>query len=167
MRKEVVFLCLVAAVLTASGVTADPLAVGSGSNSAYVYIEWKDGFVAEFDVAFDEPNTGLGLMDIIEADTTLTTERVFDGEFINGISYQGHSDLGVWPPPAPEDWWHYWIKDSGEENWVDPGLGASTRVVYDGGADGWVFGRDGAVPEPATMALLGLGGWWLRRKKRT
>lgn len=156
-------------MLLAGGVGAAPLTVGSGSSSAYVYVEWGDSFVAEFDVFFDEPNrTGLQLFDIIQADTTLSTERqdFGFGEFIDGISFLGHSDAGAWTPETPEAYWHYWLMNDGEVDWTMSPIGAVDRIVLDGDSDAWIYGRAGAVPEPATMALLGLGGLLLRRRTR-
>ncbi len=54
--------------------------VGSGENFAKVLVEFSDGAVVAFGVSFTDPSTtGIDMMDIIEADSTLTTERVYYG----------------------------------------------------------------------------------------
>ena len=67
-------LCLVPSL-----VTATPVEVGAGINTASVYIEWADGFSVDFLVHFGQAETdtttAIGLMDIIEAETELTTVR--------------------------------------------------------------------------------------------
>ena len=73
---------LVAAIacMVASTVRADLIEVGAGVNEARVYVEWSDGFSAEFLVRFGQSETdtttGLGLMDIIETETELTTAKI-------------------------------------------------------------------------------------------
>jgi len=167
--KKVMNLTLMVVVLLINAATtfAAPFEVGTGVNNAYVYLEWSDGYVADFLVNFGtiatDTTTGLGLLDVIESGTTLTTERIFSGLFIDGISFNGHSDSGY---GGGEDWWHYWIKDAGQSQWSSPGYGAADRTVNDGDSDGWIYGRAGAVPEPATLALLGLGGLLLARKRK-
>ena len=49
--------------------------MGSGENEANVVIEFSDGGLYTFEVGFDGTTTGLGLFDVIEAETTLTTVR--------------------------------------------------------------------------------------------
>jgi hypothetical protein len=140
--------------------------VGTGQNSAGLYIEWNDGYIAQFLVRFDNSSvTGLNLFDIVEASTGLTTAREYYGSlvFIDGINFNGHSNSGY---GGGADWWHYWIKDSEQTNWMSPAFGASDRVVYDGDDDGWIYGRDGAVPEPASIVLFGFGGLILRRRRK-
>jgi hypothetical protein len=157
---------LVLLLVMASAASAAVIEVGTGVNSADVYIEWADGFIAEFSVNFGadelDSTTGIGLFDIIEAETLLVTVRddFGFGVFVDGISYEGHSDVGY---GGGEDWWHYWIKNDGMADWAAPSLGAVDRVVYNGDSDGWIYGRAGAVPEPMTIALLGLGGLFVRR----
>ncbi len=158
-------LCLLAAVAVVTSVAfATPIIeVGTGNSTADLFIEWKDGFSIEFTVSFSpESVSGLELIRIAEAETELqiVTQDFGFGEYVDGITYQAHTNEGF---GGGEDWWHYWIKDAGQD-WVSPMFGASDRVVYDGYADGWVYGTD-SIPEPATVLLLGIGGLLLRRKR--
>ncbi len=158
-------LSLIVILVAGSVASAAPVEVGTGVNSAYLYVEWSDGFAADFTVSFDTaPTTGLGLLDIIESETTLTTIRTVHswGITIDGMAYEGHSDPGY---VSGDDWWHYWVKDAGQQDWASSGVGAGDRNVYDDYSDGWIYGRAGAVPEPATMALLALGGLMLRKRR--
>jgi hypothetical protein len=132
----------------------DVVNVGSGVNQASVFIEWSDGFTAEFLVSFGNSETdtisGLGLMDIIEAETELTTVRQDSdwGVFIDGIGYQRHYNEG-WA--GGEDWWHYWVNNAGSRtDWAMSATGASGRVVAHSDADGWIYGHANA-PAPASM----------------
>ena len=159
-------LSLIVILAAGSVVSATPVEVGTGADSAYLYIEWADSFSVDFTINFDTaPTTGLGLFDIIESNTSLTTVRddLGWGVFIDGISYEGHSNIGF---GGGEDWWHYWVKDVGQQDWVSSSVGAGDRDVYDGYSDGWIYGSAGApVPEPATIALLALGGLMLRKRR--
>jgi len=166
LRGLVNLFCIIALLAIVNSVAvAIPLEVGAGENSAELYIEWDDGYVAEFIVGFEDVTvTGLGLFDIIEAQTTLTTVREDFGwgVFIDGITYDGHSNIGF---GGGEDWWHYWIKDAGASEWTSPAFGVADRMLYDGDADGWIYGRAGTVPEPATLALFALGFFVLRKRR--
>jgi hypothetical protein len=171
--RRLISLFFVLAV-TSSLAVATPVEVGSGVNSAGVYIEWLDGFVADFAVNFGQTGsdtvTGADLMLTLDselADFTLEytnwgTEEEPD-LFVDGIGYQGHYNGGY---GGGANWWHYWVKESGETEWTSPGYGMSGRVVSDGDMDGWIYGRDTPVPEPATIALLVLGGLMLRGRKK-
>ncbi|MEN6426805.1 MAG: dockerin type I domain-containing protein [Phycisphaerales bacterium] len=139
---------LLAVAATAS---AAPIEVGTGVNEARVYIEWADGFSIEFLVHFGqteaETTTGVGLLDIIEAETELVTERVYYDQvpMIDGIAYEDHNDVGYGGGAL---WWHYWTDESGSRDaWISPWTGAADRIVRHGDADGWIYGRDNA-PEP-------------------
>ncbi len=161
--KELLFLFAAVAVVGSVASATPIIEVGAGDNTAGVYVEFKDGFSVEFAVNFSADSmTGFDLIQLVAQETVLDTvvEDFGWGVFVGGISYDGHSDVGF---GGGEDWWHYWIKDAGQD-WVSPMFGASDRVVFDGHADGWVYGTD-SIPEPATVLLLGIGGLLLRRKR--
>ncbi len=144
-----------------SAVTAAPVEVGSGVNEARVYIEWADGFRIEYLVRFGlteaDTTTGLGLLDIIEAESELAVARVDYGWGIavDGLRYQDHNDVGY---GGGDLWWHYWTDNAGSrESWVSPLTGAADRVVCHGDADGWIYGH-GNAPKPA-WEILFLSGY--------
>ena len=90
--------------------------VGSGANQAHVVVAFGDGANFIFDVNFDGATTGLGLLDIIEADTTLTTVRqVFSfGTLVDGITFDGHSNIGF---GGGDNFWHYWVREEEADPW--------------------------------------------------
>jgi hypothetical protein len=155
------------ALLTAVAVAeATPIPVGSGVNKADVQIDFGDGSAYVFEVSFDGSKTGMQLLDVIEAHSTLTTvQSDFGwGLFLDGVTYDGHSNVGY---GGGDNWWHYWVKSPGQSNWQSPAYGAATRVVTDGSWDGWVYGRATApAPEPATAMLLGAAGLFVLRRSR-
>jgi hypothetical protein len=160
--RRFAFLFVAVAAVSSIAFATPIMEVGAGDNSADLYIGWKDGFSLEFAVSFSTDTvSGLELIQIAEAgsDLDLVIQDFGWGDYVDGISYMGHSDVGF---GGGEDWWHYWNKDGGE-GWISPMFGASDRIVFAGSADGWVYGKS-TVPEPASLLLLGLGGLMLRRK---
>ena len=144
----------VAVVLLAATVAAhaQPLAVGRGVNEAHVHLKWSDGFSTEFRVRFgsaeSDTMTGLGLMDIIENDANLTTIRqdLGWGEYVDGITYKGHSDSGY---GGGELWWHYWENDADSRmDWTASWTGAAGRLVHRGDSDTWIYGSAEVPSEP-------------------
>ncbi len=148
IKYLIIMLCLFAIPCIA---TANPIDAGTGVNTALVYIEWSDGFNIEFNVHFgtdaNDTTTGLGLLNIIEAETELTTIREYYsfGELLTGIGYLEHSNVN---PADWSSWWNYWEKNAGDNaSWKSSMTGAGGRIVSNGDADGWIFGRNGE-PEP-------------------
>lgn len=178
LRRPMSFLSLLAASLVlhiAAAVHALPIAVGSGDQTAHVLINFGDGAQYQFDVTFTGTPTGTQLLDIISANTTLTTvQQDFGfGIFVDGIAFDGHSNSGF---GGGEEWWHYWTRDSDADAFTSPlDFGSSGRSVHDGNWDGWVYGNADAplgafvstpTPEPASGALLGLVGLSLLVRRR-
>ena len=167
--NRILFWAAAAATLAAGNATrADLITVGSGVNQAELVIEFSSGALFTFEVLFGmEPTdtvTGLGLFDIVESETTLTTNRQdFGGSiFIDGITFSGHSDIGF---GGGEDWWHYWTMDADASEWSTSFLAANQRLLSDGDTDGWVYGKaapPGIVPEHGTFVGLLAGALLLR-----
>ncbi len=162
----------VVVMATAAGAWADPIPVGSGANSAVLKVNFWDPAQSspvtdvEFEVFFDGTTTGLGLFDIVEAETTLTTVRqdFGFGIYIDGIAYGDHANLGY---GGGEAWWHYWTKADAADPWSLSWVGVAVSPVADGGWNGWTYGRAGEpVPEPATLGLVALGVGALVARRR-
>jgi len=169
MRRRVlttmVFGVLSAMALLAGPAAADPIEIGSGGNQAGLCIAWKDGFMLEYLVAFEQSSiSGMDLLDIAEANSDLFVTKVDYGWgiMVDGLTYDSHSNIGY---DGGENWWHYWIQDSGQTEWTSPFYGASDRVLYDGGMDGWIYGSaadPASVPAPSGLLLAGMAGGLLR-----
>jgi hypothetical protein len=141
--------------------------IGSGSSTSSVQIDFANGNGYLFNVSWDQPMNGYQLLQFIDAELTSVshTSQVFSfGVFVTGIGVGADFDFGtgdLWPI---ENYWHYWTKDSG--SWEQAMVGASSRTIFDGSFDAWVFGSSAlpqAVPAPGALALLALG---LRSRRR-
>ncbi len=171
--KNLTFILLIVTAAI-SAANAVPVEVGTGVNSANVYIEWSDGFSADFVINFgqnaSDTTTGTDLMLTLNSSLTgftlLSTDHGTTEQpnvFVDSIEYLGHINGGY---DGGENWWHYWIMESDVGQWESPLFGMSGRTITDGDSDGWIYGRAGspAVPEPATLILLGIGGLILRKR---
>ena len=151
--KSVITIVVMVALTLVSSVQAEYMNVGSGSSKANVIVEFSDGAIYAFTVSFDDPNTtGLDLFDIIEAGSTLTTDRIDYGWgwMVDGISYKGHSNSGF---GGGENWWHYWNNDSpNDPNWFMPwDYGTAGRIVANGFSDAHIYGDANAPRLPGDV----------------
>lgn len=161
MHKKILTLIVVLVVATSlsagAAVTGYEYIAGSGayfanclidfgSNSYLFGYRWDTGAPSGFDMitAIDEAG-----------DLTLDVQHYSNGDYVNGISYNGDSKIGY---AGDENWWHYWTSADGE-TWDISWTGASDRLLTDGAWDGWCYGSADApdlpgVPEPSSMIAL-------------
>ena len=153
---------------------ATPVTVGTGNYSASIFVQWSNGYEAQFVVNFDsnfgedhDANpTGFDLLHVL--DDSLDNFSInwnYGGTFNDGMTFVDaqsvtHSNVGYIPE---EGWWHYYKKNLTTGNW-DFSLeeGCADRIISNGDSDKWIY----PIPEPMTMALLGLGGIFAARRRK-
>ncbi len=164
--------CALTIAATTQGAIIDSFNVGTGANLATIQIDQEDGDGYLFRVAFDSSSytSWDALMDIDAAipSLALTYETYSWGIFLTGVSIDGDTDFGtgdLWPI---ENWWHFWLHDSG--TWNQASFGATDRLLFDGASDAWTFGSPTppqSVPAPGALALMLFSGAVFRGRRRS
>jgi hypothetical protein len=137
---------------------ADFINVGTGANTSFLVIDFKDGAKYQFAVAYDGAADGEDLLTITRdagLGFDVTLQSFGFGNFVDGIAYDGHTNSGF---GGNEDFWHYWTSNAADPpSWALSQVGISDRVVTDGSWDGWVYGstaEPALVPEPSAAMLI-------------
>jgi hypothetical protein len=154
-----------------AGATKIEYWAGSGSNEAVLVIDFGSDSYA-FGYRWDEgTKSGKDLLDAVDAAGALNYTEA--GGLVATFSYGPYQNQGQggWP----NDWWSYFISDDGTK-WLFSDVGFTARELASGAWDGWALQTTDAwpaahvpaapVPEPCTVALLGLGALFLRRRGR-
>jgi hypothetical protein len=142
---------------------------GTGGNEAIVVVDFDatGGDSYAFGFKWDGIATGYDALVAIDAAGALDFETTYYsgmGYFIDNFYYNSESG-------DPSYYWQYFTSSDGSV-WDSSWVGMSDRTLTGGDWDGWYNGFDPGVspttpiPEPATVALLGLGILLLRRKKK-
>ncbi len=189
--KHVIASCLT--ITMAAAVSAELLpgySAGSGANTSQVIIDFgfQGGDAYLFDYRYDGDATAEDMLLALDAAGDLTVHHQFfefggvSSIFIDGFSFDGNSAVPSFEGAAGESW-SYWIVDdrvAGPSFYVSSPTGATDRVLEDGSIDGWslnisefnsmgldpTFTQPTVIPEPASAALLMLGGLVLARRRR-
>ncbi|MSR70331.1 MAG: hypothetical protein EXS17_08315 [Phycisphaerales bacterium] len=132
--------------------------VGTGANTAAVQIDQEDGDGYLFNVAWDAAGytswDALLDIDLALSALSITFDTYSFGTFLTGVTIDGDTDYGtgdLWPI---ENYWHFWLRDSGA--WEQAAFGADDRLLFNGASDGWTFGSSTApqsVPAPGALVL--------------
>lgn len=135
--------------------------VGFGSSTSTVQIDFTNGNGYLLRYHYEHSPSGLDALHAFEAaipEFTLVTKDFGFGELVTGLGVLRDFEYGTgdqWP--AVENYWHYWLQDSGSWQWAP--MGASDRTLFDGSIDGWVFGVPSPPqPVPLPAAAIALAG---------
>lgn len=168
---------------------------GSGTNQSALVVDWNDGKANEslaWGFRWNGSATGLDLINAVTAaDPHLHAEiQMFSfGAALRGFSYDADLD-GLFTGandhqaagfgfPGEDGFWSYYLggPSNGFPSWDFASTGADGRSLVNQSWDGWSWtptDTDGStpgvptaapVPEPATMAALGLGLLAVRRRR--
>ncbi|MEN6308441.1 MAG: PEP-CTERM sorting domain-containing protein [Anaerohalosphaeraceae bacterium] len=149
---------------------------GSGANTAYIALDFDDDSAFVFKYQWDGQATAWDALQAIDADGAFEMSYadygwgvwVYDFGYPGGVEF----DYGA----AANTGWTYYTSENNVD-WEFSMVGVQSRTLTDGSWDSWVWTDypadwsmpnrqpgQAAVPEPLTLALLGLGALLMRRK---
>jgi hypothetical protein len=155
---------------------------GAGSNRAALVVDFKNGgpsYVWGFQ--FNGTVTGQQMIEAIAADPvsglSIQKTSFSFGDALTGISFKGNNVGGF--NPGSTGYLAYYLADgsaSAPTSWNSSSVGMGGRTVANNSWDGWSWAPNfvatapstnyvAAVPEPATLAILGLGVAALSRRR--
>ncbi len=140
---------------------------GNGNDTAYVVVDFDlsvSGDEYFFGYKFDAAQNvkGIDMLDALVNETTF--EYGYDQwGMIGRIAYDDQDISSQWVTGGIQSYWAYYSSTDGK-TWAYSGSGASDRILADGDWDTWEY-TVFSTPEPLTVAFLGLGGFFLRKRK--
>jgi len=160
---------LIGAPIASAGIVAT-LSAGTGASLSTIQIDFSNGNGYLLEYRWDGAASGFSALETLDSllpEFTLDYDETVFGPLVTGLGVMADYEYGngdQWP--KVENYWHYWVKDSGD--WSFAPVGAASRTLFDGSFDAWVFGspqRPQPVPAPAGT-LLALGAAICQRSRR-
>ena len=157
---------------------------GTGANRAALVIDFVDsGPAFAWGFRFDGSLSGITMLKAIDAaDPSLEVQitSYSFGDAVTGLRYGTHARGGF--EPGTSGYFGYYLGEnttSQPSPWTSASVGASARQLSNNSWDGYAWAANfsgtaptanivaaSPVPEPATLAALGLGTMALLRRKR-
>lgn len=145
--------------------------IGTGANTALIQIDQEDGDGYLFSVSFDAANY-TSWNALVDIDASLESLALhYDtyswGVFLTGVTIDGDHDHGtgdLWPI---ENYWHFWLRDTG--SWQMAAFGPTDRLLVNGSNDAWTFGSPTppqavSAPGALVLSLFSLATFRARRR---
>ena len=183
--RSLIFLALASLSASAAAFTIDDVEfwVGSGSNRSVFVVDFQANTPSSFAWGFrwDGDATGADALRAVEAADWNLSGAIFGsgaGTYLDSMTYHHPTTRATYEGATwPNGWWSFWTKTPGSD-WVESQVGAGSTTLTNEGWTAWSYnvGTDfnppapnepGAapVPEPATLAALGLGALALLRRR--
>ena len=164
---------LLSACLASSWTSAEVIEtyqIGEGSSTSSIVFQFTNGNQYLYEVSYSDDLTGREVFDVIsdaQPGFFIPDITVYDfGDSLTGLEIGSDSDSGFGTPPDYLDYWHYWVRDSGQDPWEFSSVGFSDRDLSDGSWDGWVFNSN-LAPVPGSATVLILSGMLSTRRRRS
>ncbi len=159
MPRHLALVSLLALSSSAGGEILGSFSAGTGGSSATIQVDFANGNGYLFDWHFSgESTSGWAALSGLAASLDELTIQADDfgwGAFLTGVGVNADWDYGTGDQWPIENYWHYWVKDTGE--WEQSWVGASDRILENGDSDAWVFGSSTlpqGVPAPGALVVL-------------
>jgi len=163
----------IASVVVCTSVHAaivDTFTVGSGDKSASIQIDFENGngYLINYSWSASAQSSWDAMLavDTALSNMSMQYDTYSFGVFLTGVTIDADTNYGQGDVEPYENYWHLWIKDSGQ--WEQAMFGASDRILFNGASDAWVFGSSTApqnIPAPGAVVLIMASAFGARRRR--